>query len=215
MDVSSWTAGSQRPERNPVQAAGRSAIFAAALVATLFATPFATGVGLAAEDTAPAETGGSGLGGFASDPDAPIEIEADALEVEDQKHIATFIGNVVATQGDMKLRADRLKADYAAKSGAKNRITEILATGNVHVTSKDDQSADGDWARYTVATRTILMGDKVVLRQGQNVIRGSKLSIDLNSGKSRIVGGAEAGTPEKGANGRVKALFQPPAKDEK
>lgn len=207
MDVSGWTAGSERPERNPARAAGRSAIFAAALLAVALS--------LTGQGAAGAETGGSGLGGFASDPDAPIEIEADALEVEDQKHIATFIGNVVATQGDMKLRADRLKADYAARSGAKNRITEILATGKVHVTSKDDQSADGDWARYTVATRTILMGDRVVLRQGQNVIRGSKLTIDLNSGKSRIVGGAEAGTPEKGANGRVKALFQPPAKDEK
>lgn len=214
MDVSSWTAGSERPERNPVRrvrtlpvrVARRSAIFAALFAAALAAT---------AQGAAGAETSGSGLGGFASDPDAPIEIEADALDVEDQKHMATFIGNVVATQGDLKLRADRLKADYASKSGTKTRITEILATGNVHITSEDDQSADGDWARYTVATRIILMGDKVVLRQGENVIRGSKLSIDLNSGKSRIVGGAEAGTPKNAANGRVKALFQPPPKDEK
>ncbi len=160
------------------------------------------------------------LSGFATNPDAPIEIESDTLEVEDQKHVATFIGNVVATQGSMKLRADRLKADYTQTGGAdattgKTQIRDILATGAVHITSKDDQSADGDWARYTVADRKIVMGDKVVLRQGKNVIRGTKLFIDLNSGKSRIVGGAEAGSAKEGASGRVKALFQPPAKEKK
>jgi lipopolysaccharide export system protein LptA len=85
----------------------------------------------------------------------------------------------------------------------------------VHVLSKDDQSADGDWAQYDVASRKIVMGDKVVLRQGKNVIRGTKLYIDLNSGKSRIVGAAEAGSSKTGATGRVKALFTPPPKEKK
>jgi lipopolysaccharide export system protein LptA len=53
------------------------------------------------------------------------------------------------------------------------------------------------------------MGDTVLLRQGKNVIRGTKLFIDLNSGRSRVAGGAEAGTEKPGSNGRVKALFQP------
>jgi len=45
------------------------------------------------------------LGGFATNPDQPIEIEADRLDVEDKTQTATFIGNVIATQGDMKLRS--------------------------------------------------------------------------------------------------------------
>jgi len=176
---------------------------------------------LAAPGPARAEAGiKDPMSGFATNPDAPIEIESDTLEVEDQKHVATFIGNVIATQGDMKLRSDRLRADYAqagqaGQKGGKTQIREILATGNVHVSSKDDQSADGDWARYVVANRNIVMGDKVVLRQGKNVIQGTKLYIDLNSGKSRIVGGVEATAAQKGATGRVKALFQPPPKEKK
>jgi lipopolysaccharide export system protein LptA len=160
------------------------------------------------------------LGGFATNPDQPIEIEADRLDVEDKTQTATFIGNVIATQGDMKLRSDRLKAVYARKAGSNaadggSQIKEIVATGNVHVLSKDDQSADGDWARYVVSSRNIVMGDRVVLRQGENVIRGTKLFIDLNSGKSRIVGADEAGTAKPGENGRVKALFQTPSKEKK
>ena len=160
------------------------------------------------------------LGGFATNPDQPIEIEADRLDVEDKTQTATFIGNVIATRGDMKLRSDRLKAVYARKAGTSaaeggSQIKEILATGNVHVLSKDDQSAEGDWARYVVTGRNIVMGDKVVLRQGENVIRGTKLYIDLNSGKSRIVGAGETGTAKPGENGRVKALFQPSSKEKK
>lgn len=166
--------------------------------------------------TKPATAPHEPFGGFATDPDQPIEIEADTLEVEDKRQTATFIGNVVATQGTTKLRADRLQASYAPDaSGERTQVREIYATGKVHVLSKDDQSADGDWARYTVADRHIVMGDNVVLRQATNVIRGTKLFIDLNTGRSRVIGGAEATKGEKGATGRVKALFQPPPKAKK
>lgn len=156
------------------------------------------------------------LEGFATDPNQPVEIEADTLEVEDKKQTATFIGNVVAVQGMTRLRADRLKATYAPnKNGERTQVRQIIATGRVHVLSKDDQSADGDWARYDVVNRTIVMGDKVVLRQGQNVIRGTKLTIDLNTGRSRVSGGKGGVTSTDGGNGRVKALFQPSSPQKK
>ncbi|HEX7775703.1 MAG TPA: lipopolysaccharide transport periplasmic protein LptA [Parvibaculum sp.] len=231
------------------KATGRKAFFRRGTVALIGIMALGGGVGAAvtpaaAETAAPAPKAtakpaakptvkakpsmatGSGLhdpmSGFATDPNEPIDIEADALEVQDKLQTATFTGNVIATQGQTKLRADRLRANYGAAPGAKPagagnhpQIREIYATGNVHVLSKDDQSADGDWAQYTVAERKIVMGDKVVLRQGKNVIRGTKLYIDLNSGRSRIVGGAEAGSSKTGATGRVKALFSPPPKEKK
>lgn len=157
-----------------------------------------------------AETASNPLEGFATDPNQPVEIEADRLEVEDKSQTATFIGNVVAVQGMTRLRSDRLKATYSqAKDGERAQVRQIIATGRVHVLSKDDQSADGDWARYDVVGRTIVMGDKVVLRQGQNVIRGTKLTIDLNSGRSQVSGGQGGTTSTDAGNGRVKALFQP------
>ncbi len=156
-----------------------------------------------------AATSSNPLEGFATNPNEPVEIEADKLEVDDKSQTATFIGNVVAVQGMTRLRADRLKATYSpAKQGERTQVRQIIATGRVHVLSKDDQSADGDWARYDVVGRTIVMGDKVVLRQGQNVIRGTKLTIDLNSGRSRVSGGHGGETATGAGNGRVKALFQ-------
>lgn len=146
-------------------------------------------------------------GGFANDPKQPIEIEADALEIEDSRQSATFTGNVLVTQGAVRMRADRLVVFYASRqSGGGSGIERIRATGRVHVTGPDDQSASGEWANYKVDERQIEMGDSVLLRQGENVIRGSTLHVDLNSGKARVVGSASA---EGGGTGRVRGLFHP------
>lgn len=167
---------------------------------------------------AQAEDGDSAVG-FKTNPDAPIEIEADTLEVEQNAQTATFIGNVVATQDTMRLRADRLIVTYAQKAeGASSsddgtggtEITRIDAKSNVHVMSEDDQSASGDWALYMVADETITMGDSVVLRQGENVIRGQRLNIDLKTGQARVEGGVTATDTEKPGSGRVRGLFQAP-----
>ena len=68
---------------------------------------------LALQGGASAQTPGSGfssLGG--SNSKKPIDIESDRLEVDDQKHVAIFTGNVSATQGDYNLRAPRLEVTY-------------------------------------------------------------------------------------------------------
>lgn len=168
--------------------------------------------------TAHAEEGQTPVG-FRADPDAPIEIEADTLEVEQNTEKATFIGRVVAVQGPLRLTSDRLIVTYARSANGESaaaspdsgtKIQRIRATGNVHVMSEDDQSADGDWAIYEVANSNITMGDAVVLRQGENVIRGKRLTIDLNSGQARVDGGVSATDGENGGSGRVRGLFQVP-----
>lgn len=158
--------------------------------------------------------------GFHADPEAPIAIEADTLEVEQNSETATFIGRVIATQGPLRLTSDRLVVTYAQgveneprasdnEDGGAN-IKRIRATGNVHVMSEDDQSADGEWAIYEVANSVITMGDAVLLRQGENVIRGKRLTIDLNTGQARVDGGVSATDGGNGSSGRVRGLFQVP-----
>lgn len=143
------------------------------------------------------------LGGFRSEPDKPIEVEADALEVQDTNRTATFTGNVRVVQGDIRMKADRITVHYGGGRESGSRIQKIAASGNVLVSAPDNQTASGEWANYIVATRQIEMGNSVVLRQGENVIRGSRLSVDLDSGQARVTGS------ENGGTGRVKGLFQP------
>ena len=68
---------------------------------------------LALQGGARAQTPGSGLSSLSSsNSKKPIDIESDRLEVDDQKHVAIFTGNVSATQGDYNLRAPRLEVTY-------------------------------------------------------------------------------------------------------
>ena len=137
--------------------------------------------------------------------DQPIEINADSLEVQEKERIAVFRGNVDAIQGDIHLRADELKVHYqgGGKSTAKasGTITRIDATGRVFVSSPSE-TAQGDTGVYDVDARQITLTGRVVLTRGENVIRGQRLVMNMESGKSRIEGG----------DGRVQGLFVPSKK---
>jgi lipopolysaccharide export system protein LptA len=143
--------------------------------------------------------------------DLPIEINADNLEVQQNKQLAVFRGNVDAKQGDIRLRAQEIKVWYRS-GGQKGKaaadvggaIVRIDALGQVFVSSPQE-TARGDVGVYDVAEREITLTGDVVLTRGENVIRGQKLVMDMDTGLSRMHGGA--------GGGRVRGLFTPPKKD--
>jgi len=157
------------------------------------------------------------LGGFSKDNNAPIDIEADELEIKQNENVAIFSGKVKVVQGKLTLKAARLVVEYTdtgkkkkgkpdtkKKKDGKREISKLNATGGVIITS-DTQSATGDWATMDVKKNTIIMGDNVVISQDGNVIRGNKVLVDLNSGYSRIISSSKTG-------GRVRAIFKPKKK---
>ena len=88
----------------------------------------------------------------------PIEIQADRLEVDQEKQIAVFSGQVDAVQGDMTLRADRLRVFYTdadarpANTGNQAQdqsIRRIEAEGSVLLT-QPGETAEGDAGVYDV-----------------------------------------------------------------
>ncbi len=145
--------------------------------------------------------------GFKHDSSQPIEITADALDVAQEDQTAIFSGNVVAIQGELRLGSDNLRVYYRggdARTAGQGAISRLDAIGAVAVSSPRE-TATGEWGVYDVDGGQITMGGKVVLTRGENVLRGERLVIDLESGKSRIVGAKEGG-------GRVKGLFVPAKK---
>ncbi len=122
---------------------------------------------------------------------APVRIEANMLEVLQRKKQAIFTGNVIATRGTVRLRSSRLVVHYierrAGTSKSKTEITRLDATGNVVVTN-GNKRATGQWAKLFMRTGKVTMGDQVVLTENKNIIRGSKLELDLKTGKSRMLG---------------------------
>lgn len=166
----------------------------------------------------PSEAGApAGFASFKTDPKAPVDVIADSLNVDDQRKVALFRGEVEATQDTFRIRCAELYAHYkgeaglmdAANPGAapkdgerkSSELTRIEARKDVRVTSKDGQTATGDWADFDAKTNKVTMGGNVVLSRGKNMVRGTRLLIDLTTGESKIDTAPEATASRPAAGG--------------
>lgn len=142
----------------------------------------------------------AGFATFKGDPNAPIHVDALTLEVDDRAHRAVFKTAVHATQGELSITSDELTAHYngstglsadpaataAAQAKPASQLNKLEARHNVVVTSAKGQKATGDWADFDAKTNIAVLGGDVRLMQGNDVIRGTRLTIDMTSGESRI-----------------------------
>jgi len=177
-------------------AAGRLPAPAIGLALVLLA---GSAAGLVAGSAA-AQSGGLG----SQDTSLPVEIEADLLTVEQDQSLAIFEGHVLATQGEMSLRADRLLVFYSdAETQGGQSIRRIEVAGNVVIASPTETATARDGVYDVVGESMALTGD-VVLTQDDNVLKGDRLDIDLaRNVHTMTTDGSRPGQ-------RVRAMFQPP-----
>ncbi|MBN9589310.1 MAG: lipopolysaccharide transport periplasmic protein LptA [Alphaproteobacteria bacterium] len=134
--------------------------------------------------------------------DQPINVSSDRFVADLNGKTGTFVGNVLVTQGDIKMRANQVR--ITSVNGKADRVT---ATGNVVVDSPASGTATGDVGVYSVGPRTVLMSGNVVLKRARDVMRGAQLTVNLVTGQATLGAGAK-GTP--GApQGRVQGVFNP------
>jgi LPS export ABC transporter protein LptC len=137
------------------------------------------------------------MGTFKLDPTAPMDIEADTLDVYDGEKRAVFHGNVKSKQGDFVIRTVELIAFYAGQTGllvtggedanrAPSQLSRVECKQKVLIISKDGQSATGDWAIFDTKANTVLLGDDVTISRGKDVAQGPRLKIDLTTGMYRF-----------------------------
>jgi lipopolysaccharide export system protein LptA len=125
------------------------------------------------------------FGGLRQDTTLPVEVKAESLTVNQTDGSATFTGNVLVGQGEMRLAAQTVRVEYAADGKS---IAKLHATGGVTLASNSD-AAESDEAVYAVDAGTVLMTGNVLLTQGASAIAGQKLLIDLKAGTGRMEGG--------------------------
>ncbi|KDB02590.1 hypothetical protein U879_16325 [Defluviimonas sp. 20V17] len=129
------------------------------------------------------------LGGFKTDPSAPIQVTADKLQVNQADGTALFSGNVIVGQGKMRLSADKVHVTYAKPvDGQKGKIQTLEATGGVTLVTSPTEAAQAKTAVYTLQSGTVVMTGSVLLTQGQNVLSGQKLVVNLPSGMGTMEG---------------------------
>lgn len=139
-----------------------------------------------------AQDGSSRLTGIKLSGDEPIQIESDELEVRDNERKAIFSGNVSVVQGKTLLKSGRMIVYYAKDGGSvssgSSDIERLEVDGKVYVKS-EAQVATGDKGTFNMKTEVlVLSGEKVVLTEGDNIIVGCKLTVQMKSGKAKFDG---------------------------
>ena len=147
---------------------------------------------LAAPAPALAQQAAIDFGGLAQDTSLPVEVAADNLEVNQADGTAVFTGNVLVTQGEMKLSADRIQVVYATEG--EGRIQTLNANGGVTLVN-GAEAAEAAEAVYDIDSGNVVMTGDVMLTQGQTALSGNRLVIDLTSGTGRM-------------EGRVRTIFE-------
>jgi lipopolysaccharide export system protein LptA len=146
----------------------------------------------------------TGLSGFNSN--APVDVDADRIEVQDRSDRAIFSGNVIARQGNMTMNAARLTVAYTNGPGSGVNVERLEATGGVTLHTPTE-TAQGNFAIYDVDRRIVTMIGGVHLTQGQNRVQGGRLVLDLNSHRAVMDGGG-------GSGGRVSGRFTVPPRQQ-
>jgi len=142
-----------------------------------------------------------GLAGF--DSKAPVNYQADRIELQDKQKRVILSGNVNVSQGDLALQAARTTVAYTNDGGVK--IQRIDASGGVVVT-RGGETARGDVAVYDFNRRIITMVGGVSLRRGTDTLNGQRMVIDLATGLVSVNGGGGRGA----GSGRVSGSFSVP-----
>jgi lipopolysaccharide export system protein LptA len=130
--------------------------------------------------------------GLKTDVSQPVQVDADQLSVNQKDGTATFSGNVVVVQGDMRLQAGEVTIVYSTD----NRSIETLhAEGGVTLAAGTD-AATAQTADYRPDTGDLILIGDVVLTQGAVALSGQKLTLSLTSGTGTM-------------SGRVTTIFTP------
>lgn len=141
----------------------------------------------------------SQLSGLKLSGDKPIQIESDKLEVRQADSVAVFTGNVSVVQGPTVLKSGKMTVYYVRDAGAAKGteaagaamtgsadIDRLEVDNKVYIKS-DDQVATGDRGSFDMKTEVlVLSGSKVVLSQGDNVLVGCKLTVQMKSGLAQV-----------------------------
>ena len=151
--------------------------------------------------------------------DAPIDFNADTIELQDRANRAVLAGNVAVKQADMTLNASRLTVAYTGKvTNGSPQVSRLDASGGVTV-RRPEQTARSQYAVYDINKRVITMLGAVTLTQAGNTVNGGRLTINLDTGRA-VIDGSSVGGSVQGADGtvtrtggRVSGRFSVPKRD--
>ena len=137
---------------------------------------------------------------------APIEVEADRLDLDQRAGTAVYSGDVNIRQGEMQLRGARVEV----KRNAAGELSTATATGERaylrHQGAEQEGPTEG-WARriiYHVAERRIELIDQAELTQQEDTFSGGRLEYFIDREVIQARSDVDGSEPQ-----RIRMTLQP------
>jgi lipopolysaccharide export system protein LptA len=126
----------------------------------------------------------------------PITVTAGKLEFDYRERVLKYDGDVVVTQGDMKLQSNTLTVTL--DEHAQDRVKEVVADGDVRL-SQGARWATGGHVVFDQTQHTVVLSQSAVVHDGSNHVSGERIVVYLDEQRSVVEGGS----------GRVQAVLVP------
>jgi lipopolysaccharide export system protein LptA len=143
--------------------------------------------------------GGFALAQAARTGGGPVEVAAQDLSFDPASGVTILTGNASVTQDGAILRAPRIRVTYLrGANGANGNVDKVYTEGETFYVTPTERIR-GDRAIFDAPANTVQFMGNVTAVQGQNVLRGSLLTLNTKTRASTM----------RGLDGRVRAVFFP------
>jgi lipopolysaccharide export system protein LptA len=154
-----------------------------------------------------------------TDKDQPIEVEADSAELDEVKNVSIYRGNVIVTQGSIRMTGDVMTVyqtetddlDYLIMEGRPATYRQLPDDSEIY-----DEAEALRMEYYELKNRVVLVDKAVVTQEGLR-FSGDRIEYDTELSKvkawSRPPAETAGAAPDQAPRERVKIIIK--KKDEK
>lgn len=150
--------------------------------------------------------------GLSSDKDQPIEVEADTAELDDLKNKSTYTGNVIVTQGSIRMTGDKMTVYHTEDDELDTLIMEGKPA--TYRQLPDDSGVYDEAEALTIEfyelQNLVILIEEAEVRQEGMTMSGDRIDYDteLSQVKAQSKAQATTKTQESGESGRVKVILK-------
>ncbi len=150
-----------------------------------------------------------------SDRDQPADIEADDTEFNFKTGVRTFIGNVIVIQGTLRIKADKVIANY--KDGKLQNATAWGQPARFKQRPDDkphDVEGYGKKLFVNSVENTLTLNGRAKLKQGIDTINGETIIYNMANDTLKVKGGTRIGAGGNTGKARPNRKLEDPFKDD-
>lgn len=148
-----------------------------------------------------------------SDTDQPIHIQANAATLDDRKNTAVYTGNVIITQGSMRLTGSRVTLTMD-NGGEVQKLVSHGSPASFRQTPAGGNQVDARALiiEYHADTERVVLIDEAFLEQTGNTFQGQRIAYDI---QRQVVDAGRAVADDAGDSAeRIEIIIQPRTRTE-